>query len=428
MARTIIDTLVTRMEFDNDTTGLKAATRSIGAFKTNIVSVLAPVVALFSGGLLINSIANAADEMIKFADATGIAVGDLQDLEFAVQRQGGSISGLRSSITNMSKALGELSLDKGLAKDVFEALGLSAFDADGEVKSATSSLLELNVAFQTLSKSEQVGFGKKLGLDIGTIQLLQTAPKELQALIAQSKEYGRITEADARQAAAFNDQLTNLSTIFGRLAQSVGLSVLPVLTDFLTALQDVITFIRSHSEFFGILTEAVLLLGTAFLLLNTRLLSLAATSLGASIALLANPFFLIGAAAVALGVGLALLYDDFLSWRDGSEAVFGGFFEFIDKKIDKFLNGFEKIRTFLREFTGPLRDFLGIDDIGVRNNIAGARSFSGGVSSRSTVIGKVLVTVNAPGADAAEISATVGAKLSEQLRAAAQDNDSSIAR
>lgn len=428
MARTIIDELVTVVEFENDTTGLDSATRSIGSFKTGVIAALAPIVALFSGGLFINSIANATDEMIKFSDATGVAVEDLQDLEFAVQRQGGTVDGLRNSIERLSEKMGEaFALGTGEGVAVFEKLGISITGANGELKSATDLMIELNKVFQGLSRGEQISFATKLGIDAGTLRLLQTAPKAVEELIAQSKEFGRISEREARQAAAFNDELTNLGTQFSRIAQTIGLSVLPALTEFLSDIGDVITFIKDNSEFFTLFGEILTAVAGGFILISTGIRAAAAASLASAAAFLANPLFLIPTAIIAISAALALLIDDFLAWRSGADSAFGGFFDFAEKKIDNFLNGLRKIKNFLVDLVAPIDRFFGIDNPG-NLSLLGAGGSSISSSNRSTVIGDVNVTVNAPGADAAEISFAIGSELAEQLRAAAEDNDSSIKR
>ncbi len=354
MARTVIDELVTVVEFESDTKGLDKASRSISSFKTGALAALAPIVALFSGGLFINSIVNAADEMLKFADATGVSVEGLQDLEFAAKRQGGTIDGLRGSIERLSEKMGEaFSLGTGEGVEVFEKLGISLIDTSGKLKSATNLMLELNTSFQTLSRGEQISFAAKLGIDVGTLRLLQTAPNELQKLIEQSKNFGRITREDALEAAKFNDELTNLDTQFTRITQVIGLSVLPALTEFLIDFGEVVSFIKDNSEFFIILAESIAGTAVAFGVLTGAIRIMTAASFVAGIAAVFNPFTLAVVGIAAVGTALGFLIDDFNAWRAGADSAFGGFFDEAEIKINRFLKNLELIKRFL---TTPLVD------------------------------------------------------------------------
>ena len=222
------------------------------------------------------------------------------------------------------------------------------------------------------------------------------------------------------------------------------------MTEFVASLGDVVTFIRDNSEFFAILTELVLAAAAAFIILNTSLLSFVATFLGASVAFLASPLFLIPAALVAITVGLDLLLDDFRAWQAGASSHFGAFWDNAEKLIDRGIENwkaFGKVVTdiidnivaiwddFIARLTSGIdkvaniaSGFTGLFDFGSLPVAVGAGG--GTVSNRSTTnqIGNVSVTVNAPGADSKEIAANVGQTLTEQMRATAQDFDSSIKR
>ena len=467
---TIIDTLVTKVEFDTDTSGLKKANSSISDFAKSAGALLAPVIALFAGGSFITSTADAADEMLKFANSTGVAVDALQDLEFAAQRQGGTVDGLRNSIQSLSEKLGEAAaLGTGEAVPVLEALGLSAKNADGSVKGATKVMFELNKAFQTLSKAEQISFSKKLGIDAGTLRLLQSAPRELENLISQSKNFGRVTEEELKAAADFNDALTNLTTAFGRMASKIGLAVMPAITGFIDGMMDVVNFVKENSQFFTIFAGVIAALGAAFIALTVGLVPAAV----AMWAFLAPILLIIG---VALAAGLAIFttvaaIDDLIMAFTGGRSVIRDFFlEFFEFDIVQVVDDIGKafvglwtgvknlfsvefwtgvwgnmkiafdliisqikdtLKNAIADATGGVTGFFdsALDIVGLGSNDApiGTNGTTTN-NSRNTSIGNVTVNIEAKGASANDIAVTAGAAFKNELRNAAQNFDSGIKR
>ena len=71
---TVLDTFITRFGFETDRSGLDRAEKGLANFKSSALKIAAAVGGILGGGLFLNSIANVADETLKWADANGIVI------------------------------------------------------------------------------------------------------------------------------------------------------------------------------------------------------------------------------------------------------------------------------------------------------------------------------------------------------------------
>jgi len=308
---TILDTLITRLGFETDTTGLEKAESGLSDLKSKAVAIAGVVGTVLGGGFLINRIADTADETLKFADSIEVAVEEVSALDFAVQRQGGSVEGLRSSLVNMTGKLGEAARGTGEAKTAMEAYGLTLEKEDGTMKTTTDVLLDLNNAFQDLSRAEQLDLANKFGLDQGTIRLLQTAPDAVGDLLVQARSLGILTRQEATRFAEFNDSITNMGQGLMRLGiDSVTILIQP-LTDLFNLIAEGTQFVREHSRFFKILGTTLTIVAGAWALIKTQ-------AIAANIAMFAMPLTII--ALIAL---FALLAEDMIAYFNDQDSLLG---------------------------------------------------------------------------------------------------------
>lgn len=312
---TILDTLITRLGFETDKTGLKEADKGLGDFKASAIKIAASVGAILGGGLFLNAIANAADETLKWADANGIAVESIGELEFAAQRQGGTVDGLRASLANLNKSIGEIERGTGRAKLAFEDYDITIKKANGDTKTADELLIDLNKRFAGLTRAKQFDLAAKLGIDKGTVRLLQTAPDELARLTSEARTLGVLSRKDAEAAAKFNDGLTNMAQVINSIKFEIGGFVFEPLSRFFKMLANGIAFMRRHENLLLSIAGIIGAVGLAY----------AAMGIKAAIAwaLALSPITLIIAAIVLLGVALAVIGEDFIAFFRGQSSFIG---------------------------------------------------------------------------------------------------------
>ena len=162
--------------------------------------------------------------------------------------------------------------------------------------------------FHRLSQFNALNYGKMIGLDEPTILLLQKGRREVDAIIARQIRLGIISKNQAELSRSLNIELGNTSQAFRSLFQTIGEQVIPVMTKFLTVVQDVAIYLRGHAN---------LIIG-------------ALIGIGAAAAVVAAPFIAAQAPIIALIAGItaligifAVLYEDVTAYFNHQDSLIG---------------------------------------------------------------------------------------------------------
>lgn len=247
-----------------------------------------------------------ANELHKASQTIGTSVEGLDAWGKAVEKNGGTTDGFVQTVKSLTENLNEVDIN-GMrpASQEFEKLGIRITDTQGRLKSVVSLLPEIASSFEKLSKAKSFNLGKSLGLDEGTITLLQRGKREVDAAIARQKELGIVTKEDAEIAAKFNEQWSDTDHAFRSLFTTISTTILPIFTVVAKAFERVAVFFKRHSDF---IVGSLIAIGSALLYIVTP----AIVSLIASF----GPFIIIA--------GLfALLYDDIQNFLKGNASLLG---------------------------------------------------------------------------------------------------------
>ena len=292
----------------------------------------------------------AIDTVGKFSKTLGENIVEMDAWGAAAERNGGSSSAMRSAIEMLNTSLADIKISGGgEAINTLAMLGITATAAGGEIKSAFDILPELADSFQKMSANESFAFGKKLGLDQGTILLLQQGRGEVDKLVDRQRLLGGVTEEGYESAAKFNDAWDDTKRVFNSLWMSANSTILPVLTSIFSALEEGVLWIRQNSD----LVEGFFL-GAAIAITAFYLPAMAAAVV--STYLLIAPFALIAAKLVLLSVAIALVYEDLKAWVNGTKSLTGdliGTFEDFKKGFDEIMQSIsDEAKKQWAAFTG----------------------------------------------------------------------------
>lgn len=435
------------------------------SFSDMIATAGGALAAIFSVGAMANGIVSAAayaDQVGKLSDALGVNIGDLDAWGQAVKRSGGSIEGFQASVGSLTQRLSEISVKgTGESLDFFKNLGISVFDATGKVKNAMDILPELAEKMEGISKAEAMGIGRKLGLDQGTIMLLQQGKVSVEALVKRQKELGVATKESFEISAKFNDAMDDTKQVFNALFMVMGQKILPAITWVLEGMQGLGVWMRQNSDF---MVGLFIALGTAI----TAYALPALVKMGIAAFAAFSPFLMIGAVIAGISIAFALLYDDILAFVEGGQSAFGDLLEWmgytseeveaIRQAIANFgemaISVFEAIANAILHPIETIKKLLGLFSeiggfAGIFSSIGGllgignqqiaqanatplnsvsstAISNMGDRSSTSNVLVQK-VEVNTSATDANGISRDIGGSLQDQLRQATANADDAIA-
>jgi len=268
---------------------------------------------------------------------------------------GGTAEGFQGTLSTISADFAMIAT-KGTSRMLpfWKELGINLKDSHGKMREVMDVLPELADKMAGLSKGESMGMGRKLGLDEGTIMLLQQGRREVEAQIKQQKEMGTVTAEQAKQAGEFNDALDQLSMNFRGMFLNVGSSLIPAFKWVIEVFDTMSKFFRKHSDF---ITGLFIALGAAvmFFLVPPLL-----TAAGAALAAMA-PFLLIGAVVAVVAGAFALLYDDVMNFRAGNESMIGDLYAkypVVKSLIDGISEAFGTMKVVATEIYGLMGDLF----------------------------------------------------------------------
>ena len=278
-----------------------------GAFRGIFHSFIAPLTAALGTMGIFSQYTQTADRIGKMADRIGANAEELQAFGEAAKRAGGSVEGFMGAFESLNGQLQRMQAmgGKGRIAPILKQLGISATE-NGKVKDTFQILRELAGASEKIGKQKFAGLARFLGLDQGTIMLLQQGRIALDEVIKRQKELGVYTKQDFEITAKFNDAVSDLQQSFKQLAAPILRVITPALTAVANWLTKIAQLFREHQGFIvaGLTVLAGILSGT---------LLKAVIALGAALAPLLAPL-----TAIA---GLGLLFDDFATYVKGGESA-----------------------------------------------------------------------------------------------------------
>lgn len=298
-------------------TALDKTTNHVGnSFTRMIRSAGGALIALASVASVISGIKAAkdlADGLGKLSEATGINVENLSAWGDAVAKNGGTLEGFQGTVTRLTTSLTAFATKgKSALVPYFQELGIKMVDAKGKARDFFDILPQLADKFQKLNRAESFGLGQKLGLDEGTIRLLQKGRVVVEDIISRQKQLGIITKQDTEIAAKFNDQWADTAHVFRNLFTQANTLILPALTRILKGVEKVIFFLKDHKHF------AV----AAITVIASALIALLIPAIIATVTAFA-PFLLIAAIITGIAAAFALAYDDIINFQEGNKSLIG---------------------------------------------------------------------------------------------------------
>lgn len=454
---------------------LDATSRANAQLAGSIQTTVKDLIKATVGFQALNSalaLAGVTDSLGKFSALIGQSVEDINAIGEATKREGGSLDSFRGSISGLQKSLTDLSLTGGgEIAEVLARLGISALDSAGKAKDAVSLLPEIASSFQGMSKGESLGLGQMLGLDSGTIALLQKGEAEFKKAVGSAKSLGVTTAEDAEAAAEFENAWADLTQIMVKARTTINTLILPVLTAVLDIYSGMTLGITRHKNLvIGAFTAISVIIIAKYLPTLIKVAAATYRVVAANIAMLA-PYLLIGAAIAGVAFLVGALIEDFVAFGNGQDSLLGrlaekwptfgkilhGVFDGIKAAIDavgksfEWLMGlwdkldfssFDKLTSSLGEIVGlggddseesakiqKTIDILGKNDQAANSvNAAGAVNNMNSQKSQqnNTTVGKIEVKVSSPNADPNAVASAVGDQLAKQLAMANASNSSGV--
>ena len=297
-----------------------------------------------------------ADALGKFSARLNENVEEISAWGGAATRSGGSAQAFRSSIESLNEKIVDTAIKgSGELLPFFNQMGISLVDVNGRARSTLDILPELSDAFKNLSSQESAGIGRRLGLDEGTILLLQKGNTEIDRLLERQRELGVVTEEETKAAAEFNDTLADLMQSFNTITRMILIDVVPFLTFLLDKFTDIILFFKENKAFGLAFFGAI-----AAIITRVYLPAIAAAAVATWAAI--TPYLLMAAAVTAVAAAFALAVDDVYNFFQGNDSALGSLTGQWESFADTIKGLFNDLKGYYNDFVNGLPD-IGIDSL-----------------------------------------------------------------
>jgi len=260
----------------------------------------------------------------RLAKTLSVDVEELEAMEGAAKRFGGTAEGMDASLKGLNSRLAMIAIHgprSKMALQIFAGMGISEVALKG--KDATQVMGLLAEKMEHLSGAKAMALGERLGLDEGTVRMLQSGKENVAQLTAEIRK-NVASKEQVEAAEKFEQSMLKLQGGLAATGRQILTAVMPALLSMSAGLAKVSAWIRDHGE----VVKAVLIgVAAGFALVGANALRAGLMAAKAWIIGL-GPLGIVIAAVAALGAVIAWVYLEFKKWAAGGESVLSGFFNY----------------------------------------------------------------------------------------------------
>lgn len=246
--RKTIRELLVRLGVVSDVEAVEDYDKAIGSVKSGMAAAAkvatAMAAAIAAGGAVLfreaRQVAEYGDEIAKAAQRVGIGVEAFQELKKGAELSGAEVSDVETGMRRLSDTVAEAISGSKEQAEALAAIGLRARDLKGlqmeEIfELVADGLLTLEEGYERTAAAQEI-FGRGGGR---LLPLLNQGAEGIREYRRQARELGIVLSKE--QAAAseeFIDRLADTKDILSGLRRTIGLALMPVITDLLTGFRE----------------------------------------------------------------------------------------------------------------------------------------------------------------------------------------------
>jgi len=252
----------------------------------------------------------------RLAHSLDLSTETLSAWEGAARRVGGSSEATATSLQSLTNSYEEL-LTTGKSAIVPQLRFLGITNAD-QLKNLPTFLLSIADAFHKMDPRQAMFIGQSMGLDPGTIRLIELGRVGIEKLLAEQRRHGVITEQDAAAAEQLQKAWQDLTDTSNTLDRTLLTEFGPALISILKELTHFAEWFVKHPKIaeaaFVTITAATVALSAALSVGMVGALgsvALGFTSAGAAGTVFLGTLGLLLARISAVGVAIGSIYEGF---------------------------------------------------------------------------------------------------------------------
>jgi muramidase (phage lysozyme) len=208
----------------------KAAEESYKRLRNSVLGMLAAFAGVKSLKDFFANIISGDAATQRMAHNLGMTTEALSEWQGAAERTGGSAQATAASFDGLTQDFQQFALT-GQSRVIpyFRALGIQITDAHGKIRPLSDILLDLSDKFSKMDPRQAMTFGRAMGLDDGTINLLEKGRAGVEALLAAQKRLGVESDADGKRAQALQNSWRDLQQAITSVGRTILNDLAPTL-------------------------------------------------------------------------------------------------------------------------------------------------------------------------------------------------------
>lgn len=328
---TIRDFMVA-LGFNIDNAGAKRMGDTLQGVENKAKSLNTVLLGLATGAVIaVTKTASELDKLYYSSQRIGASASNIRGFEAAISQMGGTAGNALQTLESLAQKIRQSPGYEGMVNN----LGVSTRDQNGAMRDRVEVMKDMSVAFGKMQGYQANAYASALGIDENTL-LAMRDPAFVQNLEKYQKIQKDMGMSDGLAKSGkdfmveFRDVTMTIKAISEVILMTAGKALIPVLKIINTGLQNAIQWFHglnpATKEFLtiglkiGMLTIVIgglVAAGSKLIGMIGILKSVVGLFKLLRIAILGSPIGLILALAAAIG----LLYDDYMTWKNGSESL-----------------------------------------------------------------------------------------------------------
>jgi len=186
---------------------------------------------------IVNNTILKADEIDKSSQRLGLSMQAFQEYQYVLGQNGMDIENLEEGFSTLRERMDEAADPNSDAAKLFNKIGVSAREADGDLRNIEEVFNEVLLAFTAMQEGTQKELDAKylFGDSAGTnlLPTLNKAGTEIKELINQAHEFGLIlSDEDIAAGVKLGDTIETTSQAFSTFATEFGVALMPAFQTF----------------------------------------------------------------------------------------------------------------------------------------------------------------------------------------------------
>lgn len=242
----------------------KQAAAFVSSIKSELIGLFAVITAGKGLSSFISDSVSGTAALGRFAANLNMSARDLDGWGKAAELFGGTAEGVRGSLQHIAGGIQQFALTgESELIPIFRSLGIAVSDSSGKVRDYREIMLDVADKFKGMSGQEALSFGKRLGLDDGTITLLRKGRQAVEDIVAQTTKASGVTQQSVEASQRVQREMALVRQQFEGVGQAIYESLGPALEMLSGDLGEFSAWVSDHRvEIQGFFTGLVKVLET----------------------------------------------------------------------------------------------------------------------------------------------------------------------